>query len=245
MLNAPSLSALLFPGASAHYARKARRTSHTIRGHQNSMSSSLRPTRFVILFLTVLAAACASGRSAGLHATPPGLGRFPYSDADVDFMAGMIPHHAQAVIMAGWAPTHGARPDVAVLCERIVVGQRDEIAMMQNWLRDRGLEVPDASSTRHKMKVNGMEHEMLMPGMLTDEEMAELDRARGPDFDRLFLIGMIKHHQGAIDMVDVLFKAYGAAQDETVFKFASDVYADQGIEIERMNKMLEDGGRPK
>ena len=93
--------------------------------------------------------------------------------------------------------------------------------------------------------MNGTTHEMLMPGMLTDEEMAELDRARGPEFDRLFLIGMIKHHQGAIDMVDVLFKAYGAAQDETVFKFASDVYADQGIEIERMNKMLEDGGRPK
>jgi uncharacterized protein (DUF305 family) len=95
------------------------------------------------------------------------------------------------------------------------------------------------------MKMNGVEHEMLMPGMLTDEEMAELDRARGPEFDRLFLNGMIKHHQGAIDMVDVLFKAYGAAQDETVFKFANDVYADQTIEIDRMNKMLEDGGSHK
>ena len=89
--------------------------------------------------------------------------------------------------MAGWAPTHGARKDVAILCERIVVGQRDEIAMMQTWLRDRGQTVPDATSTRHKMKMNGMEHEMLMPGMLTDEEMAALDRARGPEFDRLFL----------------------------------------------------------
>ena len=153
-------------------------------------------------------------------------------------MAGMIPHHAQAVIMAGWAPTHGARKDVAILCERIVVGQRDEIALMQTWLRDRGQPVPDATSTRHRMKMDGMEHDMLMPGMLTDEEMAALDRARGPEFDRLFLDGMIKHHQGAIDMVDVLFKAYGAAQDETVFKFASDVYADQSIEIERMQKML-------
>ena len=178
------------------------------------------------------------------HATPPGLGRLPYADADVDFMAGMIPHHAQAVIMAGWAPSHGARKDVAILCERIVVGQRDEIAMMQTWLRDRGQPVPDATSTRHKMKMNGMEHEMLMPGMLTDEEMAALDRARGPEFDRLFLIGMIRHHQGAIDMVDVLFKSYGAAQDETVFKFANDVHADQSIEIDRMNKMLEGGGRP-
>jgi uncharacterized protein (DUF305 family) len=178
----------------------------------------------------------------GMHATPPGLGQFPYSDADVEFMSGMIPHHAQAVIMAGWAPTHGARKDVAILCERIVVAQRDEIAMMQTWLRDRGQVVPDATSTRHKMKMDGMEHDMLMPGMLTDEEMAALDRARGPQFDRLFLQGMIKHHQGAIDMVNVLFNSYGAAQDETVFKFANDVYADQSIEIDRMTEMLESGG---
>src|SRR5437870_2815411 len=81
----------------------------------------------------------------------------PYSDADIAFMTGMIPHHAQAVIMAGWAPSHGARKDVAILCERIVVGQRDEILTMQQWLSDRGLPVPDATSTRMKMKVNGME----------------------------------------------------------------------------------------
>jgi uncharacterized protein (DUF305 family) len=192
-----------------------------------------------LLLAAAFVSGCAS-KSSTLHATPPGLGRLPYADADVDFMAGMIPHHAQAVIMAGWAPTHGARQDVAILCERIVVAQRDEIAMMQQWLADRGLEVPDATSTRHKMKMNGGVHEMLMPGMLTDEEMAALDKARGPEFDRLFLEGMIKHHQGAIDMVDVLFKAYGAAQDETVFKFASDVYADQGIEIARMHEMLGD-----
>lgn len=194
------------------------------------------------LCAAALTAACASGPGKGLHATPPALGQFPYSDADVDFMSGMIPHHAQAVVMAGWAPTHGARKDVAILCERIVVGQRDEIALMQTWLRDRGLPVPDATSTRHKMKMNGMEHEMLMPGMLTDAEMAALDRARGPEFDRLFLEGMMRHHKGAIDMVDVLFKSYGAAQDETVFKFANDVQADQSIEIDRMQKMLEDGG---
>src|SRR5262245_9517665 len=182
---------------------------------------------------------CASAPpSARLHPTPPGLGSLPYSDADVEFMSGMIPHHAQAVIMAGWAPSHGARPDVAVLCERIVVGQRDETLTMQTWLGERGLPVPDATSTRHKMDVNGTTHEMLMPGMLNDEEMAALDRARGPEFDRLFLLGMIKHHQGAIDMVDVLFKSYGAAQDETVFKFASDVYADQSTEIRVMNEML-------
>jgi uncharacterized protein (DUF305 family) len=198
-------------------------------------------TNVLYLLFAVATAACAGAPARGLHATPPGLGRLPYTDADVDFMSGMIPHHAQAVIIAGWALSHGARTDVAILCERIVVAQRDEIAMMQMWLRDRGQPVPDATSTRHSMKINGVEHEMLMPGMLTDEEMAALDRARGPEFDRLFLVGMIKHHQGAIDMVDVLFKAYGAAQDETVFRFASDVYADQSIEIDRMNKMLEEG----
>ena len=195
----------------------------------------------ILFFMCGAAAGCASSRgaeSSQVHATPPGLGQYPYSDADVEFMSGMIPHHAQAVIMAGWAPTHGARPDVAILCERIVVGQRDEIAMMQGWLRDRGLEVPDATSTKHKMKMDGMVHEMLMPGMLTDEQMAALDRSRGPEFDRLFLEGMIRHHQGAIDMVNVLFKSYGAAQDETVFKFANDVYADQGIEIAKMHEML-------
>ena len=166
----------------------------------------------------------------------------PYSDADINFMTGMIPHHAQAVIMAGWAPSHGAGKDVAILCERIVVGQNDEILSMQSWLVDRGLPAPDAKSTRMHMKMNGVEHDMLMPGMLTDEEMAALDKARGPEFDRLFLIGMIKHHQGAIDMVNELFKAYGAAQDDTIYKFASDVFADQSIEIDVMNKMLESGG---
>ena len=169
----------------------------------------------------------------------------PYSDADIGFMTGMIPHHAQAVIMSGWAPSHGARSDVGILCERIVVGQADEIRSMQTWLGDRGLPVPNAKSTHMQMKMNGVEHDMLMPGMLTDEEMAELDKARGLEFDRLFLIGMIKHHQGAIEMVNDLFKAYGAAQDDTIYKFASDVFADQSIEIGVMQKMLESaGGQP-
>jgi len=194
------------------------------------------------LFVAVAAAGCGSAPQPkpALHPTPPGLGQYPYSDADVDFMSGMIPHHAQAVIMAGWCDSHGARKDVATLCGRIVVAQRDEIKLMQQWLNDRGLPVPDATSTKHHMKMaNGMEHDMLMPGMLTDEQMAALDRARGPEFDRLFLEGMIGHHQGAIDMVDVLFKAYGAAQDETVFKFANDVQADQAVEINVMKDMLE------
>ena len=202
------------------------------------------PGAHTILLLLTFGIATVSpmaARQQGGDPVPrPDLVRAPYSEADVDFMAGMIPHHAQAVLIAGWAASHGARSDVRVLCERIVVGQRDEIGTMRTWLRDRGQRVPDANATHHRMKMNGVEHDMLMPGMLSDEEMATLDRARGPEFDRLFLLGMIRHHQGAIDMVDVLFKSYGAAQDELIYKFASDVYADQSIEITRMHKMLGD-----
>jgi len=159
--------------------------------------------------------------------------------ADVSFMQGMIPHHAQAVLIADWAVSHGARPDIARLCERIVVAQRDEIALMRGWLRDRGESVPAADATHMIMKMNGMEHTMLMPGMLTDEQLAELDKSRGSAFDRLFLIAMIAHHNGAVSMVDDLFGARNSAQDEVVFKFASDVYADQTTEIDFMQKMLE------
>ena len=168
----------------------------------------------------------------------PDLVRQPYGAADVEFMSGMIPHHAQAVVMAGWAPSHGARPDVRILCERILVGQRDEIAFMRTWLRDRGETVPAADATHHRMKMNGVEHDMLMPGMLSAEEMAQLDKARGAEWDRLFLAGMIRHHEGAIKMVDDLFESYGALQDDDLYKFASDIYADQTTEIERMRKML-------
>ncbi|MEP6621963.1 MAG: DUF305 domain-containing protein [bacterium] len=160
------------------------------------------------------------------------------SEPDVNFMSGMIAHHAQAVIMAGWAESHGARLDVRTLCERIVVGQRDEIGLMQYWLREHGEPVPDATSTKMKMKMDGMVHEMLMPGMMSDEEMAALDKARGPDFDRLFLEGMIRHHGGALTMVNELLAANNAAQDDVVYRMSSDVWADQTTEIERMTKML-------
>jgi uncharacterized protein (DUF305 family) len=198
----------------------------------------------------LIAGLCAAGGASGAVAAPgqsgpapepkarPDLVRQPYSAADVDFMAGMIPHHAQAVLMAGWAASHGARPDVRILCERIVVSQRDEIEFMRNWLRDRGQTVPDANATHHRMKMNGVEHDMLMPGMLSAEEMAQLDKARGSEWDKLFLVGMIRHHEGAVKMVDDLFASYGALQDDDVYKFASDVYADQTTEIERMQKML-------
>ncbi|MGQ0733349.1 MAG: DUF305 domain-containing protein [Acidobacteriota bacterium] len=158
-------------------------------------------------------------------------------------MSGMIPHHAQAVLIAGWAVSHGARPDIRLLCERMVVGQRDEIELMQNWLRDRGQPVPAADATHHRMKMNGVEHDMLMPGMLTPEELTQLDRARGPEWDRLFLTFMIRHHEGAIKMVDDLFASHGALQDDDMYTFASDVHADQTIEIERMHKLLAARGK--
>ena len=161
------------------------------------------------------------------------------SPADVHFMSGMIPHHAQAVVIAGWAASHGARSDIRILCERIVVGQKDEIALMQYWLKQHGEPVPAADATHMKMKMNGMEHDMLMPGMLNEEQLAALDKARGSDFDRLFLQAMINHHLGAITMVDELLASPRAAQDDVVYKMASDVYADQTTEIERMTKMLE------
>jgi uncharacterized protein (DUF305 family) len=179
-------------------------------------------------------------------AARPDLVRQPHSPADVEFMAGMIPHHAQAVLIAGWAASHGARPDIRILCERMVVAQRDEIESMRNWLRDRGETVPDPKATHHRMKMNGVEHEMLMPGMLTAEELAHLDKARGSDWDRLFLAAMIRHHEGALKMVDDLFMSHGALQDDDLFKFASDVYADQTTEIEFMKKMLAGlEGRPQ
>jgi uncharacterized protein (DUF305 family) len=164
--------------------------------------------------------------------------RYPYTEADVRFMSAMIGHHRQAVLISGWAPTHGASQSVQTLAERIVNGQQDEIVTMGHWLSDRRQPVPDGHSASMKMMMGGVEHEMLMPGMLTEAQLAQLDAARGPEFDRLFLTFMIQHHRGAVSMVRELFATYGAAQNETVFKFASDVSVDQSTEIARMEKML-------
>lgn len=164
--------------------------------------------------------------------------RLPYTKDDIEFMSTMIHHHAQAIVMAKWAPTHGASKTVQTLCGRIINAQTDEIALMQGWLKDRNQPVPEANPAGMKMEMNGMTHMMLMPGMLTDEQMKQLDAARGVEFDRLFLTYMIQHHKGAVTMVDELFTKDGAAQDETVFKFANDVHVDQTTEINRMVGLL-------
>src|SRR3954469_14020999 len=165
-------------------------------------------------FIASIALAGCAGAKATTTAAPVTTGGNPATAAraplanegDVNFMKGMTPHHAQAVLIAGWAPSHGAREDLQRLCERIVVAQRDEITMMQNWLRSKGQEVPAADAKGMKMNMGGMVHEMLMPGMLTDDQLKELDAARGSQFDRLFLQAMIKHHLGAISMVEDLEK---------------------------------------
>ena len=164
--------------------------------------------------------------------------RYPYTEADIEFMSGMIHHHAQAIAMSRWAPSHGASASVQRLASRIINAQHDEIGLMQRWLRDRNQPVPEPNPMGMTMNMNGMQHTMLMPGMLTEAQMKELDAARGTQFDRLFLTYMIQHHKGAVSMVSDLFATYGAGQDELTFKFASDVNVDQTTEIARMEKML-------
>lgn len=171
-----------------------------------------------------------------------------FTAADVHFMTGMIGHHAQALIMAGLAPTHGASPSVETLCARILNAQRDEIATMQQWLRDRGQVVPEVEIRGLALTVHGAEHATHMPGMLTADQMRNLDSASGVEFDRLFLTYMIQHHRGAVTMVHELFGVDGAGQDDLVFKLASDIQVDQITEIARMERMLEalpaQGGAP-
>jgi uncharacterized protein (DUF305 family) len=145
-------------------------------------------------------------------------------------MQGMIGHHAQAVEMVALIADRSASPDLKRLGLRIQVSQEDEMNMMRKWLEVRGEKIPGPHA----------HHEPggFMPGMLTSEEMAALAAAKGVEFDRLFLQGMIKHHGGALTMVDELFKSPGAGQDGDIYAFASDVIADQQMEMERMGLML-------
>jgi uncharacterized protein (DUF305 family) len=159
------------------------------------------------------------------------LSRVQYTAADVKFMQGMIGHHAQAIEMTDLLATRTSNDDMRKLAHRIELSQADEIKMMKRWLEARGQAVP----SEHAHHMHGA---TLMPGMLTPEEMSHLADAKGPEFDRLFLEYMIKHHEGALTMVKELFAAPGAAQESEMFGFASDVDADQRMEIDRMGAML-------
>ena len=154
-----------------------------------------------------------------------------YSLGDIQFLQGMIPHHAQAKEMSALAESRTNNEAILAVAARITLSQDDEIAMMQEWLDDRGLEVT-AEDAHHQ---SGF---MRMAGMLTDEEMAELAAARGSDFDRLYLESMIQHHQGALDMVEELLDQRGSVQDPLLYEFTSDVTSDQTSEIERMVTLL-------
>ena len=159
------------------------------------------------------------------------LSKVGYTAADVTFMQGMIHHHAQALDMTALVADRTSRDDMRKLAQRIEISQADEIKMMQRWLEVRSQEVPGP----HAHHAPGAP---LMPGMLTPEEMARLAAAKGSEFDRLFLEGMIKHHGGALTMVQELFAKPGAGQESEMFAFASDVDADQRMEIDRMREML-------
>ena len=155
--------------------------------------------------------------------------------ADVRFMQGMIGHHAQAVEMVALVATRTASEDLRRLALRIEVSQKDEMLMMREWLTRRGEPLPDPHA--HHM-AHGQ-----MPGMLTAEQMSQLAAARGAAFDRLFLAGMIQHHEGALTMVKELFATPGGGQEPDLFDFASDVEADQAMEIARMGAMLKEFGK--
>jgi uncharacterized protein (DUF305 family) len=155
----------------------------------------------------------------------------PHNAGDTRFMQGMIGHHQQALEMAALVYQSSQSDEMKLLAKRIEVSQIDEINMMKDWLTARRESLPDEHAH------HAGDH-ALMPGMLTQAEMKRLASAKGAEFDRLFLEGMIKHHIGALTMVKALFETPGAGQDAEIFAFASDVDADQSMEIDRMAAML-------
>ncbi len=162
-----------------------------------------------------------------------GVAGLAYTKADVRFMQGMIPHHAQALEMTDLVRRYASSTSVRQMALRMEISQRDELDLMEGWLKGHGEAVrmePDAGGAMP-----------LMPGMLTSEQMQRLTRARGGYFDRLFLQLMIQHHEGAIVMVRELFNTSGAAQESSIFQFASDVDSDQAMEIARMRRLLQEG----
>jgi len=160
----------------------------------------------------------------------------PKSYADVEFMQGMIMHHAQAVEMTAFIPSHTQNKDLQALGARINSSQTDEIKFMKRWLTARG---ESTSTQAHEMPGMADETMPLMPGMLSPQQMDALRKAKGPEFDKLFLVGMIQHHNGALTMVKDLFDTAGAGQDGEIFGFATDVDTGQRAEIKIMQEMLE------
>jgi uncharacterized protein (DUF305 family) len=173
----------------------------------------------------------------------------PRSPADVEFMQGMIMHHEQAVDMTAMISSHTQNKDLRTLGARISSSQSDEIKFMKRWLAARGESVPNPMPDMSGMDMPGMDtsHQpmALMPGMLTPEQMEALRKAKGAEFDRLFLVGMIQHHNGALTMVKDLFDTAGAGQDAEIFNFATDADNTQRAEIKIMQTMLDKNVKEK
>ena len=218
------------------------------------MRTSLSPLPLLAL---VAVAACAPQGGVATGPTPMTEAdrvradsiRLPYTDADVTFMTEMIGHHAQAILISRWVPSHTDDAEMRTLAARIINAQTDDIALMRRWLAERGKPVPsvtpdgvlvpppaDPNDEHAGHDMGGHDHSM-MAGMLTPAQLSELDAARGEAFDILFLQRMITHHRGAVSMVQTLIRDRGAI-DETVFRFAADVEVDQSTEIRRMLTML-------
>jgi uncharacterized protein (DUF305 family) len=181
-----------------------------------------------LMTITVLAVGACAPRA---HPPDPTPGT-TYTAADVRFMQQMILHHAQAVTLAAMVPSRSMREDLRSLAERIDVSQEDEMRYMADWLRDRGANVPDPAHAHPTDRTD-------MPGMLSAQELEQLRGLSGPAFDRLFLTFMVRHHEGALVMVETLFNSPGAGQEPVIFGFASDVDADQRAEIARMRALVE------
>jgi uncharacterized protein (DUF305 family) len=192
------------------------------------------PSRVALTLIVTVCTACSSAmapvttpsptsdaasRQAAIERARADSMRLPYTATDIHFMSAMIHHHAQAIEMSQLAPTRASNNGVKILASRIINAQQDEIAIMQRWLEDRNQPVPEAKGGPMKMIMNGVEHEMLMEGMLTAEQMTQ-------------------HHRGAVTMVKELFATDGAGQDETTFRLATDVNVDQITEINRMERLL-------
>lgn len=215
--------------------------------------------RLVVLGGALLAQGCAAGTTVPvMQPTAPAAESRPverhgpaHTEADVEFMRHMLFHHAQALEMTALVPERAASDAVRLLAERMEVSQRDEMDRMAQWLRTRRLEVPamagdlapDPAAGREHAEMHARHHgaggSMMMPGMLTPVEMEHLASTSGPEFDRLFLESMIRHHEGALVMVAELFASPGAGQEPEIYQFASEVDADQRMEIDRMRRLLD------
>src|ERR1041384_670530 len=190
-------------------------------------------SRSISLRGAALAAAAVSAVVAA-----PLAGQEPFTKGDAAFMQGMIHHHAQALMMAAMAPTHGASERVVLLAKKILLSQRDEVGFMGTWLQFRKQEVPDTAPHSQVMSMPGMDMSSAnMPGMLTEAQMKALDAAHGVTFDSLFLTGMIGHHRGALKMVADLIASPPSGQESEIFRFITDVDADQRAEIDVMQQM--------